>query len=695
MKKVLVCLILSSLHLAYAQMSESEVSDMCMNQIVAGMAQDKVLGGDSGICVKFTKDSDGNINGMDFKMNTSAFELGKDQLQDDEQKRRIQTIKDFVVNYQQLVTKNKKLTIEDVDIQIRSYADGVAGPTSYDNEIKKMGKWSDLLNYIGGDKEGVKHLMQTAPQSKKVNSPVNFSSLTPAAQSTIRNIVLAKRRSQTICKEFGIKDCEKRENSGFSSPDLEKRNKDQRNCDDRRVSVISVNLDKSASIHTAESGAFHPSFGIPSGPQGEELKVDMQMASAFEIIRQHNATMEKFKDSDAKAEFKKKYQDLKNNSKDVKEKVLAGQVLSAIAGYDGKTYGMLDLPEAALKSPEYLSYRGMLSAFAVKHENFIKQIKSNFPELLDAAKSGDFYTFKEKSEQIKDVSKKKKLEQLEGALVNYGSNTATDFYNFFSTSEALKYHYAKNPNNSNLVSAATVLNQSNADLKIKLDGNDLKSAKNKKKDDGRAHWMCYGGCETGIHETESGDFETSFRSNSIPKKNAEQMHKEFGNVPLGFGSLKSLNVYVINDCSNCDCLKQRDVRMEDILNGPQTKKVAINKVTKQANGERGFSQSVGKVQDPANTCIFTPPVAHTCKVDPSGSSEGNSGHEPKTNYSCAMWDKSAHGLKWTANFVKEGLGLAETATDFHCAAKAQTLKDAAKGAICDFTDPRPVPDTCQ
>ncbi len=694
MKKLISALLLSSLPLAHAQMSESEVSDMCMNQIVAGMAQDKILGGDSGICVKFTKDSGGNINGMDFKMKSSAFELGKDQIQDEEQKKRIKTIKEFVVNYQKLVTKNNKLTIEDVDLQVRSYADGVAGPTTYDNEIKKMGKWSELLNYVGGDKAGVKHLMQTAPQSKNGNSPVNFASLSPTAQSTIRNIVLAKRRSQTICKEFGISNCDKRENSGYSSPDLEKRSKDQRNCEDRRVSVISVNLDKAASVQSSDVGAFHPTFGIPSGTQGDELKTDMQTASAFEIMKNHQETMKKWKDPEYKAAQIQKYTEMKRSS-DLKERQLAANYLNAIAAYDGKSYSLLDLPEQALKSPEVLSYRGMIGAFNAKQTYFLKQIRAKFPELLPAVESGDFYTFKEQAAQIKNGSKRRELKTLQGALVNYGQNTTTDFYNYFSTSEALKYHYAKNPNSSNLVSAATVVNQSNANLEIKLDNADLKSAKNKKKDDGRAHWMCYGGCESGIHENEAGEFETKFRTESWSKKSPTQMQKEFGDVPLGFGALKSLNVYVINNCADCDCLKQRNVRMEDILNGPQTKKVSIDKVTKQADGSRGFSKSVGKVEDPASTCIFTPPVAHTCRVDPSGSNEGNSGHEPQENFSCAMWDKSSHGLKWTANFVQEGLGLAQSSPQVECTKKANTLKDQAKSAICDFTDPEPVPESCQ
>ncbi len=680
---------------AFAQMSESEVSDMCMNQIVAGMAQDKILGPESGICVKFNKDPSGNISGMDFKMNTSAFELGKDSLQDKAQKDRIKTIKDFVVNYQKLVTKNNNLLIDDIDIQVKSYADGVAGPTSYDNEISKFSSWSNLHQYIGEDKIGLKHLMKAVPAAKNLESPVNFNSLPAEAKSIIRNIVLAKRRSQAICKEFGIADCEKRNNFGFSSPDLEKRSKDKRDCADRRVSVLSVNLNKSVSIHETKTGVFHPSFAIPEGEKGEELKNDMQLASIFSIIKSHNELLKKYQDSSFRKSEAEKYQKIMLSSTNSKEKFHAKSMYNALGSLDQTTFGFLDLPESASQSPQFSSYVGMMNGFGPRYSNFISQIKSNFPELLLDVKNGDFFTFKEKLQEMKSKEKKEKIEQIQRALLHNNGREDTDFYNYFSSAEALKYHFNKNPNSSSLVSAASIMNQSNGELQISLDKNDLNSAKNKKEDDGKAHWMCYGGCESGIHETDSGEFQTKFRTKHWQDRTASQMQNDYGQIPLGFGALKTLSVYVIEGCSDCDCLKQKESNLDEILKGPQTKKVLIDKVTKNAKGEKSFNKTVDNIKDPSNTCIFTPPVAHTCKVDPSGSSNGDSGHKKQPHYGCAMWDKSDHGLKWTSNFIKEGLNLAENSSDTVCNNTMKSLKASANKAICNFTDPDPVPESCQ
>lgn len=698
MKKLTFLIITLLTFSALAQMSETEVSDMCMNQIVAGMVQDNVLGNKSGICIKFNKDPDGNVTGMDFKMNSSAFSLGKDSLTDEEQKKRIAVIKDFVLNYQKIATKNKDLKIDDIDVQVRSYADGVGGPTTYDNDIKSMNSWSELLGYIGDDKAGVKYLNEIAPDSKKGDNQVNFNKLTPAAQSAIRNIVLGKKRSQSICKEFGISDCEKRKNAGFSSPDLEKRPKGtSRECADRRVSVIKVNLNKAVEISGNTAGTFHPNFAIPEGEEGEAMKSDMQLASFFELIKNHHDKKKQLEDSG----YRKKLMDEaveKRKSKDPKEKAHYTNVINALNSYDPKSYSYLDLPEEAVKSKDVNSYKTMLNAYSERIKQFEEEMKKVSPEMLDAVQRGDFLTYKEKADALKKDKKKEKLIEAQGLLLApINGAPSTDILNYFSTSQALQYHFIKNPNSSNLTNASTIMNQSNGELKIKLDENDLKSAKKRKgKDDGKAHWQCYGGCESGIHESDDGTFVTKFRQGNIGQKTADQVQEEFGKKPTSFGALKSLNVYVINNCSNCDCLRQKNVRMDDILNGPDAKKVAINKVEKLPGGSREFSHTVGKVNDPASTCIFTPPVAHTCKVDPKGKQTGGPAHdEPSTQYGCAMWDKSQHGLKWTSNFVKDALQLAESADKAQCDIKMTDLKEVAKSATCEFSDPETIPESCE
>lgn len=695
---------------SHAQMSEPEVSDMCMNQIVAGMVKDNVLGPASGICVKFNKDPNGNVTGMDFKMNSSAFALGKDQLGKDAedaqtQKDRIKVIKDFVLSYQKIATKNNELKIDDIDVQVRSYADGVGGPTTYDKEISSMKTWGDLMKYIGDDKAGVKYISELAPQSKKATGDVKFSTLPKAAQSAIRNIVLGKRRSETICKEFGISDCDKRKNAGFSSPELEKRSQG-RECADRRVSVIKVNLAKSVEINGTQKGEFHPQFNIPHGEEGEQLKADMQIAASFDVVRRHKESREKYKDSELREKLSKEAYSKSIKSNNGIERVANNRIFQALNGYSRNEFSILDLPEAALKSPDVSFYADQMPRINTKYKKFQTDIAASFPQLSSYVEAGDFIGFKEEADKITNANQKAKLVSLQSALTNYGNdNPDTDIFNYLSTSDALQYHFLKDPNSSSLTNASSIVNQSNAELKITLGNDDLDAAKRPKtgpnanlpinKDDGKAHWQCYGGCGSGIHEKPNGDLITDFRDGAIKDKTAAQMEKEFGDVPTGFGAMKSLNVYVIKSCANCDCLKQKGARLDDILRGPNVTKVSMDKVTKDAEGKRSFSKSVGNVEDPFSTCVFTPPVAHTCKVDPKGNNPGHPKEAPKTNYGCAMWDKSAHGLKWTANFLKEGLEIAETSDQAACQLKAQPLREVAQSAACEQGDPAPVPDSCK
>jgi hypothetical protein len=216
-----------------------------------------------------------------------------------------------------------------------------------------------------------------------------------------------------------------------------------------------------------------------------------------------------------------------------------------------------------------------------------------------------------------------------------------------------------------------------------------------KSQDKLAHWQCYGGCNSGIHENKDGSFTTKFRDTRFKSKNASEMNAEFSNNPLSFGGLKSLNVYVVKDCANCECLKDPNRPMEEVLNGKNSTKISIDKVSKQSDGSRSFSQSVGKIEDPYQTCIFTPPVAHTCRVKPSGDNSGDSHNEEVPNYACPMWDKTNAGLKWTTNFVKEGLGLAENAGKDLCDFAMKPLKEVAKSAYCEISDPPEVPASCQ
>lgn len=679
---------------SYAQMTETEISEMCMNQIVAGMVDEDVLGDTGGICVKLNRDEVGNVLGMDFKVKSSAFLLGKDGLNDELQKKRIQTIKDFALNYQKIATKNDALTIDDLDVQVRSYADGVPGPTGYDSEIGQMKKWSDLIPHLGDDKASLSYLSKIAPESKNLNADVNFDKLPTAAKSIVRNIILGKKRSETICKEFGIKDCDKKSNLGFASPQLEQRaNKADRECADRRVSVIKVNLANNVEISNKVNGEFHPTFAIPSGEDANNLKVEMQLAASFEVVKRHNEIAEKYANKKELNALKSEMQKILKKSTNTNERNYATRTITAIDNFNTEDIGFLSLPEEAQKSNDAPQYLAMVQEFSLKHKQFLIDVKKSVPELLPFAEAGDFQAFQEKAKELTNQKQLAAVKRLTNILTNL-KNPSTDFFNFYSTSQALQNHFIKNPNNSNMVNAATIVNQSNGELSIKLDSKDLSSL-TAKNNDGRAHWQCYGGCNSGIHENQNGDFVTKFRDSRIKQKNATEMNTEFSNNPLSFGGLKSLNVYVVKNCANCDCLKDPSVPMESVLKGPNSQRISVDKVTKQADGTRSFSKSAGVIEDPYQTCIFTPPVAHTCRVKPSGENTGDPHTENVPSYACPMWDKTKSGLKWTTNFIKEGLGLAENAGQDLCDIKMKSLKEVAKTAFCEISDPPEVPQACK
>lgn len=684
MKFLALAFLSLSVSFAHAQMSETEVSEMCMNQILAGLASDKTLGPDSGLCVKLNKDESGNISGMDFNMQSSAFELGKDNLQDEEAKKRLATIKQLVLDYQRTVTKNQNLQIDDIDIQVKSFADGVGGPTGYDGDIKKSKTWGDLSKVIGADLKSLEYLHQIAPKSKNASSPVNFDSLDPKAQSIIRNIVLGKKRSEEICRQFGLKNCNKKENAGFASPELEKAPKDKRNCPDRRVSVIKVNLSKAGEISPQSHGEFHPAFQIPADA---EYKKDMQVAASFEIFKHHKEVIQKYSDPAFRESYRQELLKLPRTDRNVK-------LLEAVNGWDPNKLSILDLPEPALNSGDYPQYATMMKAFEFRY-NKIRNSLSNSPEMLKMIDSGEFIKFKEYGSQV-PAAQRALYQSVSNTLTAYGNGDEdTDLLNYFSAGQAMQYSFIKQSGSPYLTRADQFMNQSNGTLDIKFSNVDFHGG-NKQKNSAPVILGCHGGCGTGVKEDlATGEFTTDFRNASLKDKKSSEMASAFPGATT-FGSLKSLSVYTIKDCANCECLKNPSVTMDAILgDSNRTVKTSVNKMTKQTNGSREFTQSAGVIADPHTTCIFTPPIAHTCKVKPEAGGGGHTGFQAQPNYACPFYDKTTHGLKWTADFVKDGLGLATNSTQQVCDVKKASLKDQATSALCEQSEPDDVPVACK
>jgi hypothetical protein len=128
-------------------------------------------------------------------------------------------------------------------------------------------------------------------------------------------------------------------------------------------------------------GDFHPSFAIPRGEAGEELKLDMQMASAFEIIKQVNQSKSLLSNPEYRNKLKQQYNELIKNAANQTERVRYARFKKAIDEYDPNVLSILNLPETAQNSPQAFNYQAMVKAFGGRQTNFLRVLKNNFPDM--------------------------------------------------------------------------------------------------------------------------------------------------------------------------------------------------------------------------------------------------------------------------------------------------------------------------
>ena len=672
------------------EMTEKEVSNMCLNQILAGMVDDKIIGADSGICVKLNKDINGNIQGMDFNMKSDAFDSGSNAIAKEETKARLASIQKFILDYQKTVTGKTDLSIDDIDIKVSSYADGLGGPLRYDDEIQAMAQTGKLRSYISSDMKSSGVLGNKVPAKK-----FDYKSLSNADKSIIRNIVLAKKRSIAICEQLGQSNCDKKQNTGFASTQLEKTKKD---CPERRVSLIRVDLGKIASKGNESQAEFHPSFQIPhdAGPEGgEDLKQDMELAAAFDMVKTHREIINTYFKPDGS--YTKAYND-------ERQAALAKNDMATVYMYnslrrDPNSFTLLDIPATARKKPNALANVIMMTGFWPKYERLKKSLSAD-AALINSMEGGDFISFKTKVDGMPAGPQKKAiLDQLKLFTQKDQNTLSTDYFNFYSSGQAIQYSIKKHAGDY-AQTADKVMNSSGGTLKIVMKGEDVKVKptwdKNKPQIP-RLPWQCHGGCDTGIQQNAEGSFVTSFRDNRLRPLSTSAVTDLYGAKPTSFGALKALNVYTIKNCPACGCLTQPGKSLDTILNEPGVIKTSIDKFTKDAKGKESFSKDVGVIEKPEETCIFTPPVAHTCKQDPQGKSTGHPNQKNHTNFSCPFWHKKV-GLEKTVNFVLDVLKVQDSgnASD-QCRQKVKTFEETIKtgNAVCEKSIPAEVPEACK
>ncbi len=159
-------------------------------------------------------------------------------------------------------------------------------------------------------------------------------------------------------------------------------------------------------------------------------------------------------------------------------------------------------------------------------------------------------------------------------------------------------------------------------------------------------WVC-SYCSSGLqYDPNTKSFPYKPRDYGKTKDALASVTSQKSNKSLTFGSMKALSVYNIDrnalgtNCSSdksvCECLKNIEPgqgNLDKILQA--SSKISLNE-KKIENG--AFKAEVSMVNG-NDHCLFVPPVAHTCKVDPQGRSKDNSEQSNNEALSCQIFAK--------------------------------------------------------
>ncbi|GEM_PF-6679480 len=235
---------------------------------------------------------------------------------------------------------------------------------------------------------------------------------------------------------------------------------------------------------------------------------------------------------------------------------------------------------------------------------------------------------------------------------------STDSFNCFSVAAAIEENMQSN--NDTLVDASLLVSGEQAKLKVYLDSRSVAHLNNDdKKPQG---WAC-AACGSGVTFNEKGklayqprDFENAYSS-------AQAVALQQNSSSLTMGSLKNLKVFNISreafgdNCPNskavCDCVKNITPgkgELEKVLSHGSTEKVAMTGQSDvYPNNPATRFENTWTLPDPKNNCIFTPPVPHTCQVDPKGRSKESRGSNKSNIMACKILD----GLKQKFNLATD------------------------------------------
>jgi hypothetical protein len=153
-------------------------------------------------------------------------------------------------------------------------------------------------------------------------------------------------------------------------------------------------------------------------------------------------------------------------------------------------------------------------------------------------------------------------------------------------------------------------------------------------------WVCQE-CGSGVHVHDDGNVHIVSRdrdANWDSRKGAVQAVKSSREDGLTIGSMLNLTSYIIPDCQGCNCLKNKSGdELKAILTSDKTKKHYFTEDNGQ--GQLALSKNPGEIKD-NKTCLFVPPVPHSCTLRPKGESEKeNKINEIKGRLYCEIRDK--------------------------------------------------------
>jgi hypothetical protein len=169
------------------------------------------------------------------------------------------------------------------------------------------------------------------------------------------------------------------------------------------------------------------------------------------------------------------------------------------------------------------------------------------------------------------------------------------------------------------------------DLKIQMGD---KVAKKFIKDNIGHGWICQE-CGSGLHvDINDGTVQSVSRFREPDPKNTEQnynnIHTDNTDLAnravidnkqdnLSLASLQNLKIYEIPNCAGCNCLKQQSIEnFDEYLKN----NAIVHKMVEKENGIAKIIKEKNTFEVQNNeSCIFTPPVPHSCNYDPTGDSD--------------------------------------------------------------------------